>query len=159
MAKLPPKIHAALSASLIALTTALVIHFEGLKYQAYPDITGVLTVCFGHTGPDIIPDKKYSHDECLALLAADLHKVKIAVDPLVQVPIQDHARAALYSFVYNVGIGAFTRSRLLKKLNQSDHFAACEEIKRWIYAGGQTWQGLIRRREIESALCHASYHH
>lgn len=76
-----------------------------------------------------------------------------AVNPLIKVNIPDYTRAALYSFTYNVGVGAFSRSTLLKKLNAGDQAGACNELKRWIYAGGVKWKGLMTRREVEKAVC------
>ncbi|WP_237451604.1 lysozyme, partial [Providencia rettgeri] len=87
------------------------------------------------------------------LLEKDLSKVRKGVDPLIKVDIDDNTRAAIYSFVYNVGTGAFARSTMLKKLNAGDIAGACNELKRWTYAGGKEWKGLITRREIESAVC------
>ncbi|EEG86161.1 hypothetical protein PROPEN_01994 [Proteus penneri ATCC 35198] len=55
-----------------------------------------------------------------------------------------------------MGTTAFARSTLLKKLNAGDQYGACEEMKRWIYAGGKVWRGLVSRREAESALCNGS---
>ncbi|MEM7863117.1 lysozyme, partial [Morganella morganii] len=33
---------------------------------------------------------------------------------------------------------------------------ACDEMKRWTFAGGKQWQGLINRRETEKAVCHGT---
>ncbi|MCY0801209.1 lysozyme [Providencia rettgeri] len=137
----------------IALTVAMLSFFEGVKYKPYEDVVGVLTVCFGHTGTDIIPTKTYSESECLTLLEKGLNKVRKGVDPLIKVDIDDNTRAAIYSFAYNVGTGAFARSTMLKKLNAGDIAGACNELKRWTYAGGKEWKGLITRREIEKAVC------
>ncbi|MDN0120910.1 lysozyme [Yersinia frederiksenii] len=126
---------------------------EGREYRAYYDVAGVLTVCDGHTGSDIIRHKQYSDQECDALLQQDLLPIKARVDRAVQVPVGDYTRAALYSFTYNVGQTAFINSTLLKKLNSGDIAAACDELRRWIMAGGKRWQGLINRREIERELC------
>jgi lysozyme len=41
-----------------------------------------------------------------------------AIDPLIKVRIPEPTRAALYSFTYNVGSGAFASSTLLKKLER-----------------------------------------
>ncbi|EMR8971355.1 TPA: glycoside hydrolase family protein, partial [Yersinia enterocolitica] len=30
---------------------------------------------------------------------------------------------------------------------------ACDELRRWIYADGQSWKGLNNRREVERELC------
>lgn len=130
--------------------------FEGVKYTPYNDIAGVLTVCYGHTGKDIQEDKKYTKTECLNLLHDDLMKVRRAVDPMIKVPIDDNTRAAIYSFVYNVGPGAFSRSTMLRKLNTGDIAGACDEMKRWTFAGGKQWRGLINRRDTENAVCHGS---
>ncbi|ECH8186124.1 lysozyme [Salmonella enterica subsp. houtenae] len=126
---------------------------EGRRYIPYRDVAGVLTVCDGHTGKDIIPGKRYTDSECDALLDKDLKRVKAQVDPLIKVSIPESERAAFYSFAYNVGTGAFARSTLLKKLNAGDHAGACNELKRWTYAGGKQWKGLMTRREIEREVC------
>ncbi|MFN6817548.1 glycoside hydrolase family protein, partial [Proteus mirabilis] len=78
------------------------------------------------------------------------------VDILVKVPFDDKTKASLYSFTFNVGTSAFARSTLLKKLNAGDQYGACEEMKRWVYAGGSVWRGLVSRRDAESALCHGN---
>lgn len=156
MAKIPNKIKTATAGGLIALTVSMIAYFEGMENKSYKDVVNVTTVCFGHTGTDIISNKIYSESECLALLEKDLSKVRREVDPLIKVEINDNTRAAIYSFVYNVGVGAFARSTLLKKLNAGDQYGACEEMKRWVYAGGKVWRGLVSRRDAESALCHGN---
>ena len=126
---------------------------EGRRYYAYQDVVGVWTVCDGHTGADIRRGHRYTDRECDGLLKADLRKVAGAIDPLIKVRIPDPTRAALYSFTYNVGSGAFASSTLLKKLNAGDVPGACKELQRWTYAGGKQWKGLITRREIEREVC------
>lgn len=126
---------------------------EGRRHEPYRDVVGVLTVCDGHTGKDIVPGKYYTDTECDALLNQDLTRVKAQVDPLIKVSIPESERAAFYSFAYNVGTGAFARSTLLKKLNAGDNAGACNELKRWTYAGGKQWKGLVTRREIEREVC------
>ncbi|HAK6117877.1 TPA: lysozyme [Salmonella enterica] len=143
-------------AGAIAIAAALLGGHDGLegrRYVPYLDVAGVLSICDGHTGKDIIPGKHYTDAECDALLNKDLARVKTQVDPLIKVSIPDSERAALYSFAYNVGTGAFARSTLLKKLNAGDHAGACNELKRWMYAGGKQWKGLVTRREIEYEVC------
>ncbi|EMD3682810.1 lysozyme, partial [Salmonella enterica] len=126
---------------------------EGRRYEPYRDVAGVLTICDGHTGKDIVPVRHYTDAECDALLNQDLARVKAQIDPLIKVSIPESERAALYSFAYNVGTGAFARSTLLRKLNAGDHAGACDELKRWTYAGGKQWKGLVTRREIEHEVC------
>jgi len=83
----------------------------------------------------------------------DLQPVKKAVDGMVKIPLGEYQRAALYSFTYNVGTNAFSKSTLLKRLNAGDVDGACEELRRWIYAGGQKWRGLMNRRDMERTMC------
>lgn len=126
---------------------------EGREYTPYRDVVGVLTVCDGHTGKDIISGKRYNDAECDALLHQDLLPVFAAIDRIVNVPISDFRKAALASFGYNVGITAMTNSTMVKKLNRGDTSGACDELRRWIKAGGKVWKGLINRREVERELC------
>lgn len=126
---------------------------EGRVYEPYKDVAGVWTVCDGHTGTDIIKGKKYTDTECDRLLMQDLQPVKKAVDGLVKVQLNEYQLAALYSFTYNVGTSAFSKSTLLKRLNSGDQTGACEEMRRWVYAGGMKWKGLQNRRDMERSLC------
>lgn len=126
---------------------------EGRVYVPYKDVAGVWTVCDGHTGSDIVKGKAYTDRECDRLMWNDLQPVKRAVDSMVKVPLGEYPRAALYSFTYNVGTSAFSKSTLLKKLNAGDQDGACEELRRWVYAGGMKWKGLMNRRDMERSLC------
>ncbi len=65
----------------------------------------------------------------------------------------DTRKAALASFVYNVGETQFSRSTLLRKLNAGDVKGACAELSRWVYAGGKVYKGLVNRRMAERELC------
>jgi lysozyme len=113
----------------------------------------VRAVCDRHTGSDIVKGRKYTDRECDCLMWKDLQPVKNAVDSMVKVPLGEYPRAALYSFTYNVGTSAFAKSTLLKKLNSGDQAGACEELRRWVYAGGMKWKGLMNRRDMERSLC------
>nr|WP_170066828.1 lysozyme [Vibrio gangliei] len=147
------RVMAAISAAALSIATSMVIELEGVEHEPYYDVAGVLTVCYGHTGSDIIKDKVYSESECQALLDDDLFRIASEIDPHITTNISVTQRAAFYSFAYNVGSGAFNRSTLLKKLNANDIDGACNELHRWIYAGGKKWKGLMNRREIEEAVC------
>lgn len=72
---------------------------------------------------------------------------------MVKIPLGEYQRGALYSFTYNVGTSAFCKSTLLKGLNAGDVDGACEELRSWIYAGGQKWRGLMNRCDMERTIC------
>lgn len=150
---LKKKLAAAAGGGALAIAAVLIPNFEGVEHQPYRDVVGVLTVCYGHTGKDIMLGKTYTEAECQALLSKDLHSVARQIDPYITVDIPEHTRAALYSFVYNVGAGNFKTSTLLYKLNQGDTQGACDQLRRWTYAGGKQWRGLMTRREIEREVC------
>lgn len=152
-AGLKKKIIGAISAGAFAIASVLIAEFEGVKYEPYYDVVGVLTVCYGHTGPDIMLGKTYTEAECQALLNKDLRKTAAQIDPYIEANIPDTMRAALYSFAYNVGAGNFKTSTLLYLVNQGEKEKACAQLKRWVYAGGQKWNGLINRRQVEYEVC------
>ncbi|EOX4278470.1 lysozyme [Vibrio cholerae] len=140
-------------AGAIAIAASMIKPLEGIEYVPYRDVVGVLTVCYGTTGPDVIEGKTYTQEECDYFLERDLKKIERQILPMIKPALPEPTKAALYSFTYNVGVGAFSRSTLLKKLNDGDITGACDELKRWVYAGGQKWKGLMTRREIEEEVC------
>ncbi|KMK11057.1 lysozyme [Pluralibacter gergoviae] len=146
----------ALGGGAIAIATAMLSGkggLEGREYIPYRDVVGVLTVCDGYTGSDIIPGKKYSDTECDSLTRADLQRIARQVDPHITVQTTETQRAAIYSWAYNVGATAAINSTLMKKLNSRDYAGACAELKRWVYAGGKKWRGLMNRRDVEYEVC------
>ncbi|OXX40929.1 MULTISPECIES: lysozyme [unclassified Vibrio] len=143
----------AAGAGAIAIAVSMIKPLEGIEYIPYRDVVGVLTVCYGTTGPDVIEGKVYTKEECEYFLHRDLKKIERQILPMIKPALPEPTKAALYSFTYNVGVGAFSRSTLLNKLNSGDMTGACGELKRWVYAGGQKWKGLMTRRDIEEEVC------
>ena len=71
---------------------------------------------------------------------------------LTRVPLERHERAALVSFIYNVGSGNFAASTMRMKLNRGDRIGAAQEFPKWRRAGGVILRGLVRRRAAERRL-------
>src|SRR5262249_46356321 len=107
---------------------------------------------YGHTGPDVRTGMTISEDRADELLDEDLVRFEDAVSSMVKVPLNDNQFGALVSFAYNIGVGAFSDSTLLKKLNAGNYDVVPGELAKWIYAGGEALPGLINRRRIEGAL-------
>ncbi|HGJ5892141.1 MAG TPA: glycoside hydrolase family protein [Arsenophonus apicola] len=84
---------------------------------SYHDTGGVLTAYYGHTRQDVISSKHYADAECRLLLNSDLSGALSIVDRSVTASLIESQKAALASFICNIGSGAFARSTLLKKLN------------------------------------------
>ena len=140
------------TAGAISIATAIVSFYEGYEPNAYRDPVSIPTICYGHTGTARM-GQTLSQADCTELLQADLGHAFSAVDRRAQVELPPPTRAALASFVYNVGEGNFARSTLLRKLNAGDLHGACYELSRWVYAGGRKLNGLVKRRATERELC------
>lgn len=146
-----PLIKRAIAAGTLAASAAVVMYFEGKENTAYVDPVGIVTICYGHTATARI-GQTHSDAECERLLQQDLGTAMTAVNrELPNAP--ELTKAALASFTYNVGVGAFQRSTLLRKAKAGDLHGACNELMRWTYAGGRQLNGLVRRREAERELC------
>ncbi|WP_372029904.1 lysozyme [Pseudomonas kurunegalensis] len=139
-------------AATVAIASAVVTHFEGLRTKTYLDPVGIPTVCFGHTATAALGQVK-TGSACQQLLEVDLAVAIKSVDDLVKVQLPVERRAALVSFVYNVGAGQLAGSTLLRKLNAGDTAGACAEFDRWVFAGGMKLKGLVARRAEERQLC------
>jgi len=125
--------------------------FEGLRLKAYQDSAGVWTIGYGHT-KTAYPGMVITRSEAERLLRQDLQRFEKGVRDRVSVPLTQNQFDALVSFSFNVGVGAFSKSTLLKRLNQKDYAGAKQEFRRWVYAGGRRLQGLVNRRNKEANL-------
>ena len=136
----------------LGMTGALVSWFEGRSLVAYLDPVGIPTICEGVTLGVKLGDRA-TPAQCDQLLQRELRIALTAVDRQVRVPLPDTRRAALGSFVYNVGERQFSNSTLLRLLNSGDVRGACAQLSRWVYAGGKQLAGLVNRRAAERELC------
>lgn len=128
---------------------------EGLSLRAYPDPgTGGApwTIGYGHTGPEVHPGMVITREEADNLLRQDAEKVSAQVQNMVTAPLTQNEFDALVCFVYNVGIGNFAKSTMLKKLNAGDYAGAAAEFPKWDKAAGKVMPGLLARREAEEGL-------
>lgn len=135
----------------------LLKEWEGCKLQKYRDAGGKWTIGVGHllTKEELIGgkyDDGITMDEALSLLAADLKPAEAAVNGAVAVDLYQYQFDALVSFVFNVGVGAFRKSTLLKRLNAGRYEEVPTELRKWVRAGGKRCVGLAHRREKEIAL-------
>lgn len=154
MSPLKQRILAASLAGATGMAGVLVSHFEGRSLVAYLDPVGIPTICEGVTHGVRLGQTK-TPAQCDDLLRAELSVAMAGVDRNVTVPLSETRRAALASFVYNVGEPQFKASTLLRKLNAGDARSACAELSRWVYAKGKKLAGLVNRRAAERELCEA----
>jgi lysozyme len=135
-----------------AIALTCVAGFEGVRQYVYLDPVGIPTWCFGETqGPR--PVGHIPMAQCEALLSESLEIANRQVDSCVRTYLPDTRRAALVSFTYNIGGGAFCSSTLVRKLNAGDTRGACDQLLRWDLAKGIRLPGLTKRRAAERGMC------
>lgn len=123
---------------------------EGLRMTAYRDAAGVLTIGYGHTGPDVSEGDRISEYWANELLAEDVAHVAVAVKEL-KVARTEGQLDALVSLAFNIGIEALKRSTLLKVIRSGGSKADIKrEFKRWVYCKGKRLRGLELRRNWEA---------
>jgi len=93
--------------------------------------------------------------QVLDLLSQDVNPAAAAVTTRVTVTLSQNQFDALVSFTFNVGIGAFSGSTLLKVLNQGQYNQVPDQLLRWNKAGGKVVPGLTNRRQNEIKLWNA----
>lgn len=138
--------------SIIDLAVPLLMRFEGFAAEPYRCPAGKWTVGYGHVipAPDAIPHLLLSQAD--ALLQEDLRRFMTGLRRQTPCTLQPHQWAALLCFCFNVGLAAYQRSTLRRKVLREEHADVSEEFLRWVWAGGHKLQGLLRRREAEAAL-------
>jgi lysozyme len=135
----------------------LVAKHEGLKLKPYLCPANIPTIGYGNTeyenGQKVtLNDTVISKERAEELLKNIVIKFEDGIKKLVKVPLTQHQFDALVSFTYNIGLGNFSKSTLLKLLNNGDYEGASKEFQRWNKAGGKVLSGLIRRRKEEMEL-------
>lgn len=137
---------------------ALIKSFEGLRLKAYKPVPSekYYTIGWGHYGPDVKAGMIITEEEAEELLRQDLERFENGVLDLLTIPeLTSNQFSALVSFSFNVGLGNFKNSTLLKMINKGnkDELEAIHyQFRRWVYAGSKILPGLQKRREAEFIL-------
>ena len=131
----------------------MVKEFEGFRSEPYKCPAGVWTIGYGTTQgitKDTVP---ITEEAASRMLEDDLDLIASVVSKYLPELRQNQADAVL-SFVYNVGLDAFSRSGLCNAIRKNpDNFEAIRrEFMRWTHAAGQVMPGLVKRRKAEADL-------
>ena len=129
----------------------LIKHFEGCELNAYKCPAGVWTIGYGHI-KGVSKGMSITQEQAEQMLLDELKEYENYINELVTVNLSQNQFDALVSWVYNLGPANLQSSTLLKVLNSGDYSGVPAQIERWNKAGGKVLEGLIRRREAESAL-------
>lgn len=147
----PRMIAASLAVSAVCLVG--IAGYEGYRGEAYlPTKNDVPTIGFGETAGVKI-GQKTTPDRALVQLLKSTEAHADGIRQCIKVPLYQHEFDAYVSMAYNIGVGNFCKSTLVKKLNAGDYTGACSEMKHWVYQKGKVLPGLVRRREAEYRQC------
>ncbi len=135
----------------------LIKQFEGCKLKAYKCPAGLWTISWGLT---FYPDEtKVKEGDVITQQQAEDYFNAIVddfakgVDVLVKSNVTANNFSAIVSFAFNVGMGNFKRSTLLRKVNANPKDPSIRaEFMKWTRANNVVLKGLVRRREAEAKL-------
>ncbi|MDU7405652.1 MAG: lysozyme [Citrobacter portucalensis] len=132
----------------------LIKQFEGYSSRAYPDpATGgePWTIGYGTT-KGIKPGMVINAEQAEKMLRDDVVKFETGVTKLLTAPTSQQQFDAMVSLAYNIGLGNFGKSTLLRKHNEKCYSCAANQFPVWNRAAGKVMNGLTRRRNAERAL-------
>lgn len=133
----------------------LIKSFESCRLTAYPDPgtkAAPYTIGYGHTGSEVHLGLIWTIEQAESALLADLSKVVAHLQPLIHLDLNDNQFSACVSLAYNIGVGNFEHSTLLRMINAGGTGPASLEFPKWDKAAGKEMPGLLRRRLAEQRL-------
>lgn len=135
----------------------LIKSFEQCRLHAYQDVRGIWTIGWGHTG-DVADGMIITQQEADDFLRGDLNSAVTAVSRGIigGAATTDNQFGAMVSLGYNIGLGAFTVSTVLRQHRLGAYQQAADAFRMWnkatINGVLQPVAGLTRRREAERTL-------
>lgn len=144
-----------------------IVSHEGYTDRAAIPVAGDKpTLGFGSTtradGSPVQLGDKTTPPAALSRALDHIEADESGIKACVHVPLHQYEYDAYVSLAYNIGVGAFCRSILVKRLNTEDYEGACDEIPRWrFYQGKDCSQagnrhlcgGIWSRRQAEHLRC------
>ena len=137
---------------------ALVKSFEGCRLKAYmPTPNDRPTIGYGATfhadGTPVRMGEVWTQAQADDAFDRDINKYGAKVAALLgDDPTTPAQFGAMVSLAYNIGLGAFGNSTVLRKHREGKYAAAADAFLMWSKQGSKTLPGLVRRRNAERAL-------
>lgn len=134
----------------------LIKEFEGFSSVAYLCSAKKATIGYGNTfwedGTPVKIGDQISKERAETLLKHVVDNFSVAVEVDIKIEVTQNQFDAMVSLAYNIGLGAFKNSTLLRQLNRGNFVGASQEFLRWDKSNGKPLLGLTRRREREKLL-------
>lgn len=130
--------------------------WEGCRLSAYRCPAGVLTIGYGHTGPDVTPGKRITQAEADALFERDIMEFAASVAPtFAGVQLSACQFDALVSLSYNIGALQKKAPTLVRmvRANPADSAIRAEFLKHVntrVNGVLKPLPGLVKRRTAEA---------
>lgn len=128
--------------------------FEGFRANAYPDpATGgdPWTIGYGFT-KDVKQGDTITPADAEARLRVEVSNFEGGVAGACTRMPNPNQLAAMTCLAFNIGLGNFKSSTVLKRHNSGENYAASLAFLMWERAAGKIMEGLVRRREAERTL-------
>ena len=134
---------------------ALLKRLEGFRAEAEIMADGRALVGHGHVQA-LAPSTPVGETEAEALLRYDLAPIEAAIASKVLAPMSQAQFDALASFIFSIGVDAFAKSDVLRRLNAGEPIAAACAMDAWrksrVNGEPQVIDALVRRRAAERAM-------
>lgn len=134
-----------------------IANWEGKRNSQYPDAVGLPTIGIGHLikKGEVFP-KVMTDQQVYDLFRKDIVGYENAVNKSVKVAINQNQFDALVSLAFNIGIGGFQSSSVLRNLNAKNFTEASNSFLKWNKGtvNGKLIEilGLTNRRKTERDL-------
>lgn len=153
-------------ASAAVLLLALLVSSEKREHTPYLDVAGILTVCDGIIGPDVVAGKTYTDADCDRLARRYVERMSERIGNCTG-GLTFLEWVAWGHFTYNAGTDGFCNSTAAKMLRAGDYAGACAQMIRWrfITKNGKKLDcavrenkcyGIVNRRTLETDMCEAA---
>lgn len=131
---------------------ALIRQFEGCRLKAYKCPAGVWTIGYGWTH-GVKPGDHWTQEQAEKMLIQGLDQYENAVQSAIGLnKTTNNQFSAFVSICYNIGVGNFVKSSMLRHHKTGDYAKAANAFLLWNKAGGKVLNGIIKRRQAERAL-------
>lgn len=99
---------------------ALITHFEGFRATSYQDVAGIWTIGYGTTrveGRPVTAGMTCTSDQAKVWLKTDVIDAERSVTQSCRTTLTQYQFDALVCLVYNIGVGNFLKSSILRVIN------------------------------------------
>jgi lysozyme len=128
--------------------------YESLRLKTYLDTGKVPTIGWGHCGPEVKMGMVISKEKAIEIFDKDISKFQEGVKKLIKskATTTQNQFSAMVSLAFNIGLGQFSTSSVLRFHNQGQYDKAANSFVLFIKDNGKVLNGLVKRRKSESLL-------